>query len=300
MAACVAEDVALRRSLPATYLDAVGAAHSDLPLRAAAARASAGANDDGDDSDSGDDGDNDNNDDDDNGDDDDDDDDDESGSTGGAGPAATGAAVRRRAAGRATFLAQLRGHLDGVVEQCMELADSAADQMAKRYLSDRLPPPLTDAEEARTNEGLPNAEATLRRLLLGAARAGAGQASESAKKKPRHEDDGGGGGGSGSGGGGGDPRLRMVRAGVARVVVEDGVAVVYHCMDNARWHHGAPLQSLEFPLDDAPAIEALLAAYPDPIRVADLPHAASSEDLETKVDIAIALFKEGFLVLVED
>jgi hypothetical protein len=33
-------------------------------------------------------------------------------------------------------------------------------------------------------------------------------------------------------------------------------------MENARWHHGASLRPLEFPLDDAPAIEALLSAYP--------------------------------------
>ena len=56
--------------------------------------------------------------------------------------------------------------------------------------------------------------------------------------------------------------MRVVRSGVARLCVEDGVAVVYHCLENARWHHGASLQCLEFPLDDAPAIDALLSAYP--------------------------------------
>ncbi|CAM9667097.1 unnamed protein product, partial [Sphacelaria rigidula] len=64
----------------------------------------------------------------------------------------------------------------------------------------------------------------------------------------------------------------MVRRGCARLILEDGVGVVYHCMDNARVHHGSSLSPLEFELDDAPAIEALLAAYPDPVRVADLPH----------------------------
>jgi len=54
----------------------------------------------------------------------------------------------------------------------------------------------------------------------------------------------------------------MVRPGVARMCIEDGLAVVYHCMENARWHHGASLNPLEFPLDDAPAIDALLNAYP--------------------------------------
>ena len=93
--------------------------------------------------------------------------------------------------------------------------------------------------------------------------------------------------------------MRMVRAGVARLCVEEGLAVVYHCMENARWHHGAPLQPLEFPIDDAPAIETLLAAYPNPVFLEDLPHPASQEDLETKAEIVQALFKEGFLLLVD-
>jgi hypothetical protein len=29
-------------------------------------------------------------------------------------------------------------------------------------------------------------------------------------------------------------KLRMVRPGIARAVVEDGMVVVYHCMDNSR------------------------------------------------------------------
>ena len=57
------------------------------------------------------------------------------------------------------------------------------------------------------------------------------------------------------------------------------------------------MQPLEFELDDGPAIEALLLAYPDAITVSDLPH--PSEELEDKLSIAQALYKEGFL-LIED
>ncbi|CAM9748045.1 unnamed protein product, partial [Discosporangium mesarthrocarpum] len=88
----------------------------------------------------------------------------------------------------------------------------------------------------------------------------------------------------------------MVRWGVARLLLEDGMAVVYHCMDNARVHHGNALSPLQFDLDDAPAIETLLAAYPHSIQVKDLPH-PPTEDLEDKVGVATALYKEGFLLL---
>jgi hypothetical protein len=30
-------------------------------------------------------------------------------------------------------------------------------------------------------------------------------------------------------------KLRMLRPGIARAVVEDGMIVVYHCMDNSRF-----------------------------------------------------------------
>lgn len=59
----------------------------------------------------------------------------------------------------------------------------------------------------------------------------------------------------------------MLRPGIAIAVVEDGMVVVYHCMDNARELYGNPLSPLEFELDDGLAIEALLEAYPQSIEV---------------------------------
>jgi hypothetical protein len=93
-------------------------------------------------------------------------------------------------------------------------------------------------------------------------------------------------------------KLRMLRPGIARAVIEDGVCVLYHCMDNSRELFGTPLRPLEFDLDDGVCIEALLAAYPDPIMVADLPH--PSEEDEDKVGVALALYKEGFLAIDDD
>jgi hypothetical protein len=66
-------------------------------------------------------------------------------------------------------------------------------------------------------------------------------------------------------------------------------------MDNSRVHHGSALRPLEFELDDAPAVEALLNAYPDAVAVKELPH-PPADDIDDKLEIAKALFSEGFLV----
>lgn len=91
----------------------------------------------------------------------------------------------------------------------------------------------------------------------------------------------------------------MIRPGIARAIIEDGMVVVYHCMDNSRQMYAGTLNPLEFELDDGPAIETLLHAYPDPVMVMELPH--PSEDLEDKIGVAEALYKEGFLLMsIED
>lgn len=93
-------------------------------------------------------------------------------------------------------------------------------------------------------------------------------------------------------------RLRMLRPGIATIVVEDGKLVLYHAMDNSRALFGAPINPLEFELDDGPCIEGLLRAYPEPVMVSDLEH--PGEDIEDKVGVAEALYKEGFLVIADE
>jgi hypothetical protein len=55
---------------------------------------------------------------------------------------------------------------------------------------------------------------------------------------------------------------------------------------------------MEFELDDGPAIEALLAAYPEAVTVSDLEH--PSEELDDKLGVAQALYKEGFLLIADE
>jgi hypothetical protein len=118
LAATVADEVSLRRSLPANYLAYTGAAHSDLPAGVD------GEDEDGEEEEEEEDAEEEEN------------DNDGDASDEGDGAVALVAAAQRgewsRAKARAAFRLALRGHLEGVVEQCLDLADSAADQMAKR------------------------------------------------------------------------------------------------------------------------------------------------------------------------
>ena len=90
--------------------------------------------------------------------------------------------------------------------------------------------------------------------------------------------------------------VRLVRPGIARLALEDGKAVLYHCVDNSRVYQGNPLSPLEFELDDAPALELLLTTVePHWIQVQDLIH----DDIEDKMEIAQSLYDEGILAILQ-
>lgn len=154
---------------------------------------------------------------------------------------------------RKAFGEQLKGALKLVLGESMGMLDATADQMAKNFLVDRLPPALEDEEENCTNDNSPLQKITV------------------------------------------NTQLKLVRHNVARLVIEDGKAVLYHCRDNSRQHHETPLSPLEFELDDAESIEFILASYPNYFRVGDLPH----EDPEDQKGLAKALYKEGILMFLK-
>lgn len=88
---------------------------------------------------------------------------------------------------------------------------------------------------------------------------------------------------------------RLARPGIARLVLEDGKAVVYHCADNSCVYHEVPLSPLEFEVDDAPALEQLITTVePHWIPVSELIH----EGMEDKIAIAQSLYDEGILAIV--
>ncbi|KAL2634862.1 hypothetical protein R1flu_006341 [Riccia fluitans] len=66
-------------------------------------------------------------------------------------------------------------------------------------------------------------------------------------------------------------KVRLVAPDVARFVVEEDSAVLYHMLNNSRSSHNESHDvcdgdsSIEFPLDYAPALEELITAYPAPV-----------------------------------
>eukprot|EP00658_Telonema_sp_P-2_P084190 TRINITY_DN9278_c0_g1_i2.p1 TRINITY_DN9278_c0_g1~~TRINITY_DN9278_c0_g1_i2.p1 ORF type:complete len:178 (+),score=39.15 TRINITY_DN9278_c0_g1_i2:655-1188(+) len=89
--------------------------------------------------------------------------------------------------------------------------------------------------------------------------------------------------------------LKLTSAQVARLVVEDEQAVLYHCAKNARAYHGLPIQGLVFDLDQAEAVDFVLGSYPGTVKVSEIP----METTDDKLDIANNLFEQGILYLVE-
>lgn len=86
--------------------------------------------------------------------------------------------------------------------------------------------------------------------------------------------------------------VRLIRQDVLRMAIEGGKAIVYHAMDNGRKRYQNEFQPLEFELDDAPSIEMIINAYPDYVRVGNLPH----EDCDDQVDLVKSLYNEGVIM----
>jgi lysine-specific demethylase/histidyl-hydroxylase NO66 len=172
------------------------------------------------------------------------------------------------------FKEEAKKRIMRVCKQAMSMLDDACDEIGKRFLSDRLPPALLRTEACLTKEG-----------------GGSNEDSSSSLHHHHHHHD-------------ITKKIwpntlcRIVRPDIARLVVEDSKAVLYHCLDNSRVYHGTPHSPMEFEIDDAPALEQLLTTVePHWIMVKDLIHG----DVEDKIEIAQTLYDEGILatMLVE-
>lgn len=155
------------------------------------------------------------------------------------------------------FKAEAKKKIMRVCKEAINMVTTGCDQIAKRFLSDRLPPAFTPQELALTSDN---------------------RAENGGKIWP-------------------NTLVRLAKPGIAHLVIEDDKAVLYHCADNSRVYHENPLSPLEFEIDDAPALEALITTVePHWICVKDLIHG----DIEDKMDIAQSLYDEGILAMFQD
>jgi len=155
------------------------------------------------------------------------------------------------------FKADAKKKIMRVCKQALSMVTTGTDVIGKRFLSDRLPPSFTPQEAALTSEN---------RALNGG------------KIWP-------------------NTMVRIAKPGLARLVVEDGKAVLYHSADNSRVYHEHPLSPMEFEIDDAPALEMLITTIePHWICVRDLIHG----DIEDKMEITQSLYDEGILAIFQN
>ncbi|XP_060907797.1 ribosomal oxygenase 1 [Labrus mixtus] len=142
--------------------------------------------------------------------------------------------------------------------------DAAVDQKARGFLHDCLPPMLTPEELASSVQGAP-------------ARWERGQVVDVGKQVTTQT------------------RVRLLRAGCARLC-SDGEAVhLYHTTDNSRVYHKEEPKSFEMNAEHTDAMEFLIHSYPKFVTVGSLP----CDSAEDKISLAELLFERGIIRTAE-
>eukprot|EP00586_Coscinodiscus_wailesii_P010976 CAMPEP_0172516666 /NCGR_PEP_ID=MMETSP1066-20121228/278160_1 /TAXON_ID=671091 /ORGANISM="Coscinodiscus wailesii, Strain CCMP2513" /LENGTH=195 /DNA_ID=CAMNT_0013298251 /DNA_START=86 /DNA_END=673 /DNA_ORIENTATION=- len=173
------------------------------------------------------------------------------------------------------FCEEAKKRIMKLCQKAITMINPVCDQMAKRFLSDRLPPSLTTAETKLTPTNHIITPNTMVRLLRPTIARLVIENNETTTDN-------------------GDATSATTSASA-----DDGQkAVIYHCMDNSREeHHGNPLSPLEFEVDDAPALETLMKTVePYWVMVGDLFHEGGDEE---KVEIVKSLYDEGIIAVWE-
>ncbi|XP_063696440.1 bifunctional lysine-specific demethylase and histidyl-hydroxylase NO66 [Culicoides brevitarsis] len=138
--------------------------------------------------------------------------------------------------------------------------DYAADQFAKKYQKDALPPYLTPAEQTMTYNGSEfetNED---------------GGVSFGAEVQLTSE-------------------VRLIKSNIARLVTEDNVIRLYNHIDNSKVYHEFESGFLEIEEEDAGLVETLIKEYPKFIAVSQL-----HEDSERAIALTQDLFDIGLLM----
>ncbi|KAM9646247.1 ribosomal oxygenase 1 [Trichechus inunguis] len=139
--------------------------------------------------------------------------------------------------------------------------DAVADQRAKDFIHDSLPPVLTDRERALSVYGLP-----IRWEAGQPVNVGAQLTTET--------------------------EVHMLQDGIARLVGEGGHLFLYYTVENSRVYHLEEPKFLEIFPQQADAMELLLRSYPEFVRIGDLP----CDSVEDQLSLATMLYDKGLLI----
>ncbi|XP_006865609.1 PREDICTED: bifunctional lysine-specific demethylase and histidyl-hydroxylase NO66 [Chrysochloris asiatica] len=139
--------------------------------------------------------------------------------------------------------------------------DAVADQRAKDFIHDSLPPVLTDRERALSVYGLPIRWESGEPVNVGA------QLTT-------------------------ETEVHMLQDGIARLVGEGGHLFLYYTVENSRVYHLEEPKYLEIYPQQADAMELLLRSYPEFVRVGDLP----CDSVEDQLSLATMLYDKGLLI----
>lgn len=143
--------------------------------------------------------------------------------------------------------------------------DNAVDQMSKKFQTDALPPFISKNEKQRTVYGEKvdfhdgDVKCTFEIKL--------------------------------------DTKVRLLKANVLRLVIEDEKYLVYFHTENSKEYHEFEPTFMEIQEDDVPVIETLIHKYPNYLVVNELP---IDDDDERKVLIITDLWEKGLLITDEN
>ncbi|GAB1601475.1 ribosomal oxygenase 1-like isoform X2 [Argonauta hians] len=155
-------------------------------------------------------------------------------------------------------------HIDKLMRRLISHApvDAACDQMGKKFLHDSLPPYISDSEKQFTiNEQgerwNANSQCVMSRVELSP-----------------------------------DSRVKLIRAGIIRLVTEEDQVRIYYNLENNRVYQDVEPNYLEIPHQYAGAVEFLLQSYPDFVSVENLPLSQLSQQIE----LVQAMYEKGMLL----
>lgn len=160
---------------------------------------------------------------------------------------------------------QLIGEVTRLVQQYLVPSetqiDAAVDQLAKRFQHEALPPVVLPEEKKRT--------------VFGSRSQTDKQGNCLADYELTDQ-----------------TRVRLLRANVLRLVAEESSLRVYYYVDNALEYCKYEVNYMEIQPTEAAAVESLIKAYPNYLKIASLP----LRNAERRVEVATALWEHGLLM----